>query len=66
MSGSIGDNKWQVEIQVDGEPVELNRTFIHEMIGASLEGLVSALRGVEEPSSIEISAVRTVHNDHQQ
>ena len=65
MSASTGDGKWQVEVRVDGEPVELGRAFIHEMIGSSVEGLLAALRGVDDPSKIEIHAVRMGSDDSQ-
>ena len=63
MSASADDSQWQVEIRVDGQVVELNRSFIHDMIGSSVEGLLTALRGVDDPKQIEIRAVRSVGDD---
>lgn len=65
MGASTGDSKWQVEVRVDGEPVELGRAFIHEMIGSSVAGLLTALSGVDDPSEIEIRAVRMGNDDSQ-
>ncbi len=56
-------NSWQVEVSVDGKSVPLYKQFIHDMIGASVDGLVEELRGVDTPLEINVRVVRLDSNE---
>lgn len=44
---------YRVHLRVDGEVVPI-KAFIHDMIGGAVCGLVSGLRGIEDPGEVVI------------
>jgi|SaaInlStandDraft_4_1057021.scaffolds.fasta_scaffold111262_2 hypothetical protein len=45
--------KLDVSLQVDGEEVEMHK-FVQNMIGSTILGMVSSLKGVDHPKEIVV------------
>lgn len=58
-AGSVSDSgsRYAVEVLVDGRALPL-KTFVHDMVGGAAMGLVSGLKGVEDPARLEIRVRR--------
>jgi hypothetical protein len=57
--GQRGDHgeRYEVVIEVDGRPVPL-KVFLHDLIGGAAVGLLSGLRGVDDPDHVRIEVRR--------
>lgn len=49
--------RFAVTIEVDGRPLDL-KLFLHDLIGGAAIGLVSGLRGVDDPERVRIDVRR--------
>jgi hypothetical protein len=57
--GSVGDRgvHYAVQVRVDGRELAL-KEFLHDVIGGAVDGMVRALRDVDEPRTIRVDVTR--------
>ena len=57
--GGVGDRgvRYAVQVRVDGRELAL-KEFLHDVIGGSIDGMLRALREVDEPRNIRIDVTR--------
>ena len=53
--------RWEVVVDVDGKSLPI-KEFLHDMIGGTVVGLLTALRGVDAPKRVRLD-VRRVSRD---
>ncbi len=55
-SGQVASRgiSFEVAISVDGKPLPL-KEFLHDLLGGAINGMVTALHGVDNPRRIEVS-----------
>ena len=61
--GSVTERgmRWKVVVDVDGKSLPI-KEFLHDMIGGTVVGLLTALRGVDAPKRVRLD-VRRVSRD---
>lgn len=61
--GSVTERgmRWEVVVDVDGKSLPI-KEFLHDMIGGTVVGLLTALRGVDAPKRVRLD-VRRVSRD---